>query len=77
MESLLLIILIGLAGGVAVGLQAPMASMIKSPAPSTRFSECSLSASRSEMGLRLKSWFMERGSDYVGSGRAIKRHWVP
>ena len=28
MESLLLIILIGLAGGVAVGLQAPMASMI-------------------------------------------------
>jgi transporter family-2 protein len=28
MESILLIILIGLAGGVAVGLQAPMASMI-------------------------------------------------
>ncbi len=28
MESLLLIILIGLAGGVAVGLQSPMASMI-------------------------------------------------
>ena len=28
MESVLLIILIGLAGGVAVGLQAPMASMI-------------------------------------------------
>src|SRR5512139_969470 len=28
MESILLIILIGLAGGVAVGLQSPMASMI-------------------------------------------------
>ena len=28
MESIFLIILIGLAGGVAVGLQAPMASMI-------------------------------------------------
>ena len=28
MESILLIILIGLAGGVAVGLQGPMASMI-------------------------------------------------
>lgn len=28
MEAILLIILIGLAGGVAVGLQAPMASMI-------------------------------------------------
>lgn len=28
MESILLIILIGLAGGIAVGLQAPMASMI-------------------------------------------------
>jgi transporter family-2 protein len=28
MESILLIVLIGLAGGVAVGLQAPMASMI-------------------------------------------------
>ena len=28
MESVLLIILIGLAGGIAVGLQAPMASMI-------------------------------------------------
>ena len=28
MESILLIILIGLVGGVAVGLQAPMASMI-------------------------------------------------
>src|SRR5215210_1979293 len=28
MESVLLIILVGLAGGVAVGLQSPMASMI-------------------------------------------------
>jgi bacterial/archaeal transporter family-2 protein len=28
MESILLIILIGLAGGVAVGLQSPLASMI-------------------------------------------------
>ena len=28
MESIILIILIGLAGGIAVGLQAPMASMI-------------------------------------------------
>ena len=28
MESILLIILIGLAGGLAVGLQSPMASMI-------------------------------------------------
>ncbi|HEY3476287.1 MAG TPA: DMT family transporter, partial [Anaerolineales bacterium] len=28
MESVILIILIGLAGGIAVGLQAPMASMI-------------------------------------------------
>ena len=28
MESILLIILIGLAGGIAVGLQSPMASMI-------------------------------------------------
>ncbi|HSL47237.1 MAG TPA: DMT family transporter [Anaerolineales bacterium] len=28
MESILLIILIGMAGGIAVGLQAPMASMI-------------------------------------------------
>src|SRR5687768_16896185 len=28
MDSILLIILIGLAGGIAVGLQAPMASMI-------------------------------------------------
>lgn len=28
MESILLIILIGLAGGIAVGLQSPMASII-------------------------------------------------
>src|SRR5262245_18576927 len=28
MESILLIILVGLAGGIAVGLQSPMASMI-------------------------------------------------
>ena len=28
MESILLIILIGLAGGVAVGLQSPLASML-------------------------------------------------
>ena len=28
MDSILLIILIGLAGGVAVGLQGPMASML-------------------------------------------------
>ena len=36
-------------------MTAPMASMIRSPAPSTRFSVCALSGSKSEMALRRNS----------------------
>src|SRR5688572_27027256 len=39
-------------------MTAPMASMIRSPAPMTRFKDLSLSASSSVIGLRANSWLM-------------------
>jgi hypothetical protein len=40
-------------------ITAPMASMMRSPAPSTRFNVWAPSGSSSEIGLRRKSWLMD------------------
>src|SRR5262245_7725584 len=45
-------------------MTAPMASMIRSPAPRTRFSPLSLSASSSVIGFRANSWLMGSVGDW-------------
>src|SRR3954468_17217681 len=42
-------------------ITAPIASMIRSPAPITRLSACSPSGIRSAMGLRRNNWLMREG----------------